>query len=70
VRQRAFALAAKLGTSRKLKATGIRAGHAPLGPARGPERRFEARGGKLVGRPNYYDGRVLTEYKSSLPDAA
>lgn len=27
-----------------------------------------ARGGRLAGRPDRFDGRVLTEYKSSLPD--
>jgi hypothetical protein len=40
------------------------------GLARGPERRFEARGGRLVGRPDYYDGQTLIEYKSSFPDPA
>jgi PD-(D/E)XK nuclease superfamily len=68
VRQRAFALAAKVGASRGPEGAGVRTGPASHGPPRGPERRFEARGGRLVGRPD--DGHILTEYKSSLPDAA
>ncbi len=70
VRQRAFALAAKLGAPRKPDGAEGRTAQERPGPARGPERRFEARGGRLVGRPDYYDGHTLTEYKSSLPDAA
>jgi hypothetical protein len=38
--------------------------------ARGTERLYEARGGRLVGRPDYFDGQTITEYKSSLPNAA
>jgi hypothetical protein len=38
--------------------------------ARGPERLFEARGGRLAGRPDHFDGHILTEYKSALPDPA
>ncbi len=38
--------------------------------ARGRERGLEARGGRLVGRPDRFDGGTLTEYKSSLPDPA
>lgn len=34
------------------------------------ERCLQARGGRLVGRPDHFDGRVLTEYKSSMPDPA
>jgi hypothetical protein len=70
VRQRAFALAAKIGASRKPESAELRTGQTSHTPAGGPERRFEARGGRLVGRPDYYDGHMLTEYKSSLPDAA
>jgi hypothetical protein len=36
----------------------------------GPERRLQTRDGKLVGRPDSYNGRTITEYKSSLPDAS
>lgn len=32
------------------------------------ERLLVARGGRLAGRPDRFDGRVLTEYKSSIPD--
>ena len=35
---------------------------------RGSERRFEARGGRLVGRPDFFDGATITEYKSNLPN--
>jgi hypothetical protein len=34
------------------------------------ERLLLARGGRLAGRPDRFDGRVLTEYKSSIPDMA
>jgi hypothetical protein len=34
------------------------------------ERGVQARGGRLVGRPDRFDGRILTEYKSSIPDPA
>jgi hypothetical protein len=70
VRQRAFALAAKVSASRRPEGAGVWTGQTSHGLPRSPERRFEARGGRLVGRPDYYDGHILTEYKSSLPDAA
>jgi hypothetical protein len=34
------------------------------------EQLLVARGGRLAGRPDRFDGRVLTEYKSSIPDTA
>jgi hypothetical protein len=34
------------------------------------ERGLRVRGGRLVGRPDRFDGRILTEYKSSIPDSA
>lgn len=34
------------------------------------ERELQARGGRLAGRPDRFDGRILTEYKSSIPDPA
>ena len=40
-------------------------------PAKARERRnaFSKHvGGRLVGRPDHYDGRTITEYKSALPD--
>ena len=47
---------------------------APVGGTRGSgastERLLLARGGRLAGRPDRFDGRVLTEYKSSIPDPA
>jgi hypothetical protein len=69
IRQRALALAAKLGAPPRQEG-GARIGHRLPGRDYEPERRFEARGGRLVGRPDYYDGHTLTEYKSSLPDPA
>ncbi|MCC6982489.1 MAG: PD-(D/E)XK nuclease family protein [Bauldia sp.] len=32
------------------------------------ERLLLARGGRLAGRPDRFDGRIITEYKSSIPD--
>lgn len=47
-------------------------GARPLAPRRegvsATERSLQARGGRLVGRPDLFDGRILTEYKSSMPD--
>jgi PD-(D/E)XK nuclease superfamily len=37
---------------------------------RSSDRLLEARGGRLAGRPDHFDGTILTEYKSSLADAA
>jgi PD-(D/E)XK nuclease superfamily protein len=34
------------------------------------ERRLQARGGRLAGRPDRFDGHIITEYKSSMPDPA
>jgi hypothetical protein len=34
------------------------------------ERVLQARGGRLIGRLDRFDGRILTEYKSSMPDPA
>jgi len=36
----------------------------------GAERRFESHGGLLVGRPDFFDGNTIIEYKSNLPDPA
>jgi hypothetical protein len=65
VRQRAISsaqrtIAANAGAPRK----------APHGGGVSAERLLLARGGRLAGRPDRFDGRVLTEYKSSIPDAA
>lgn len=47
---------------------------APVGGTPGSsgsaERLLLARGGQLAGRPDRFEGRVLTEYKSSIPDPA
>jgi hypothetical protein len=64
VRQRSLALASQASPAAPKPA--VKAG---LGP-QAPERFFEARGGRLVGRPDYYDGSTITEYKSALPDLA
>ena len=69
VRQRALALASE----RARTVPAAPGAHRPIPsepPQRGPERLFETRGGKLVGRPDYYDGSVITEYKSNLPNPA
>jgi hypothetical protein len=69
VKQRALALASERARTIPAAANVQRAG--PSEPSqRGPERLFEARGGKLVGRPDYYSGSAITEYKSSLPNPA
>jgi hypothetical protein len=34
------------------------------------EHGLQARGGRLAGRPDRFDGRILTEYKSSMPNPA
>ena len=34
------------------------------------EHGLQARGGRLAGRPDHFDGSILTEYKSSMPDPA
>lgn len=66
VRQRALALASV--NSRLASVAASQAKTATSPSQRGSERRFEARGGKLVGRPDYFDGVTITEYKSSLPN--
>lgn len=38
--------------------------------AGGAERLLTARGGRLAGRPDHFDRRTITEYKSTLPDPA
>jgi hypothetical protein len=67
VRQRCFSLASQFPQRPPpLKPS---QGRSEARPAeRGAERRFEAFGGLLVGRPDYYDGTTITEYKSTLPD--
>lgn len=65
VRQRALAsaqraIAAKAGGQRR----------STPGSGTSVERLLLARGGRLAGRPDRFDGRVLTEYKSSIPDPA
>jgi hypothetical protein len=62
VRQRSLALASQ--ASPAAPKPPVKAGPGP----QPPERFFEARGGRLVGRPDYYDGRTITEYKSAFPD--
>lgn len=66
IRQRALALAS--ANSRTASGNSSQRAFASAASQRGSERRFEARGGKLVGRPDYFDGSTITEYKSSLPN--
>lgn len=68
IRQRALASSADAAAR-----TGRREPRAvpdPSAGVRGHERGLEARGGRLVGRPDRFEGDTLTEYKSSLPDPA
>ena len=66
VRQRALSLA-----SEHIQPAPHGSGTTPRqsGTPRSLERLLEARGGRLAGRPDHFDGKTLTEYKSSLPDA-
>lgn len=64
VRQRALSSAIAKATSAKA---------APIASANrttGSERRLQTKDGKLVGKPDNYDGNTITEFKSSLPDAS
>jgi hypothetical protein len=65
VRQRAMSSAQRVAA-----ASAGRARTVPHGGGASAERLLSARGGRLAGRPDRFDERVLTEYKSSLPDAA
>lgn len=65
VRQRALSsakgiIAANTGVQRRAQRSG----------SMSAERLLLARGGRLAGRPDRFDGRILTEYKSSIPDIA
>jgi hypothetical protein len=64
IRQRALALASANSQTASVVTSHARV----LQSQRGSERRFEARGGRLVGRPDYFDGATITEYKSNLPN--
>ena len=68
IRQRALA-SAKEAAARACR-PGTRSSQASPGRPPGAERWLEARGGRLAGRPDRFDGRTVTEYKSSLPDPA
>jgi PD-(D/E)XK nuclease superfamily len=67
VRQRCFSLASQV-PQRPPPSKPSQARREARQAERGAERRFEAFGGLLVGRPDYYDGTTITEYKSSLPE--
>ena len=64
IRQRALTSAAAVG---KVGVRRTATGHSPR-QTRGSERGLETRDGRLAGRPDHFDGRTITEYKSSLPD--
>lgn len=64
VKQRAIASAVR---PRGARSTGQRES---VTQSAGRERLLEARGGRLVGKPDLYDRQAVTEYKSSLPDAS
>ena len=65
VRQRALSSATQVQTKVRIgSASKRKSNHG----ARGTERRVETRDGRLAGRPDFYDGHTIVEYKSSLPD--
>jgi hypothetical protein len=70
LRQRALASASKIASRARPTSDSRLACSASPETARGPERLFEARDGRLAGRPDHFDGHNLTEYKSALPDPA
>lgn len=65
VRHRALASAAEVAKKRGSR-------NASTGPTLsstiGRERQIATKDGRLVGRPDYFDGRTITEFKSSLPE--
>lgn len=67
VRQRALASAQHVIAA---NVDGARPSAAHQQGASATERSLQARRGRLVGRPDRFDGRILTEYKSSMPDPA
>jgi hypothetical protein len=70
VRQRARASASHIVSRGGARSDGGVGFAALAKSARAPEHLFQARGGRLVGRPDHFDGHLLTEHKSSLPDPA
>jgi hypothetical protein len=70
VRQRALASASEIALQGGPRSNGRPAHSSSPEMARGPERLFEAREGRLAGRPDHFDGHILTAYKSALPDPA
>jgi len=69
VRQRCLSLASQV----PVRVTDVQRppeGEAWRAAPRGAERRFESYNGLLAGRPDFYDGRTIVEYKSNLPDPA
>ena len=64
VRQRALSSATRVKTRAR---TGY-GNKGKLDGVRGRERRIETRDGRLAGRPDFYDGHTIVEYKSTLPD--
>lgn len=67
IRQRALASAADAAPKSSAHGTGAGCG---VLRAKGVERHLETQDGRLAGRPDYFDGRTITEYKSSLPEPA
>jgi CRISPR/Cas system-associated exonuclease Cas4 (RecB family) len=69
VRQRCLSLAAQI-PARVPSVQQPQESDRPRAAPRGAERRFESYNGLLAGRPDFYDGRTIVEYKSNLPDPA
>jgi hypothetical protein len=69
VRQRCLSLASQVPA----RAAGVQRpqeSETPYTAQHGAERRFYSYNGLLAGRPDFYDGRTIVEYKSNLPDPA
>ena len=67
IRQRALASAIQVQTRARV---GNGAKREFTYGSRGTERTVETRDGRLSGRPDYYNGHTIVEYKSSLPDTS
>lgn len=70
VRQRALSSAQRVIAANPGGQRRSAPGGSTSGSGASAERLLLARGGRLAGRPDRFDGRVLTEYKSSIPDPA
>lgn len=70
VRQRALSSAGELASRGRLPGQAGRGSSAASKPTPALERLLEARGGRLVGRPDHFNGSTVSDYKSAFPDPA